>query len=220
MKSCKKNKTGLTLIEMLIVVGIIAILVSMVIGIAGRIDTQGKEQLAESTIAILTAALGQFRDYGYNYDNSVVDYSDFKFPLDCNDFEKVDLQTTLSDALGTNILIDASGHDRNYSGSEVLYFFLSRVPESRKTLDQIDSSLVTNKGSNKQPMSITVDTRSYPLLRIIDSWGKTLQYSYYRNQYEPLPSSEPEANERRNFPVIISAGPDGKFGNDDDITSR
>ena len=213
MKSCEKNKTGVTLIEMLIVVGIIAILVSMVVGIAGRIQFQGNEQLTESTFALLNAALGQFRDYGYNYKDS--DYTDFDFPLDCNDFPKDRLATDLEKALGVNVTIDATGHDPNYSGSEVLYFFLSRVPESRKTLDKIDGSLITNEGSNKQDMTITVGGRKYPLLRIIDPWGKTLRYDYYDETVVP-----PDPDEKRTFPLITSVGPDGKFGNDDDITSR
>ncbi len=66
MKSYK-HKYGFTLVEMLIVLAIIALLTSMVIGIAGRISNQGKEQLTRNTFALLDAALDQFRDYEYNY---------------------------------------------------------------------------------------------------------------------------------------------------------
>ena len=62
-----RTKVGLTLVEMLVVIAIIAILASTVITIATRIDNKSREQLAGSTIAILTAALGQFQDYGYKY---------------------------------------------------------------------------------------------------------------------------------------------------------
>ena len=219
MKSCK-YKAGVTLIEMVVVVAIIALLVSMVIRVATRTDNQSRERLTESTIAILTAALEQFGDYGYNYNKSS-DYANFDFPLDCNGFPQIELQTTLENALGLvagSVLIDPVGsHDPNYSGSEVMYFFLSRVPQSRKTLDKIDSSLITNIGSDGREMSITVGSKVYPLLRIIDPWGITLRYDYY-NEWETNLTLRNEG--KRTFPVITSAGPDRRFGTIDDISSR
>lgn len=213
----RQNKTGVTLVEILVVVAIIAILVAMVISVASRIDTQGKEQLTKNTIALLTAALGQFGDYGYSY----TEYPNYaglglKFPPDCNNFPQSDLETAL--ALGGTI--SGGTHDANYSGCEAMYFFLSRVPESRKTLDKIDKKLVTNLGLDGSPMEITVGSQVYPLFRVIDPWGQTLQYSYYRNIRESSPSSEPEPNSPRTFPVITSAGPDKNFGTADDIASR
>ncbi len=214
-----KHKPGVTLVEMLIVVAIIAILATMVIGIAARIDSQGKERLTESTFALLNAALGEFQDYGYNYE---APYSEFDFPLDCNGFGAAKLKGTLEDALGLDpgdVVIGGGTHDPNYSGSEALYFFLSRVPESRKTLAKIDSSLITNEDADKQPMKITIgsgeDAKEYSLLRIIDPWGETLRYDYYDET-----KITPDPDVARNFPVIISAGPDGIFGTDDDIKSR
>ena len=234
MKSYK-HKYGVTLVETLIVVAIIALLTSMVIGIAGRISNQGKEQLTRNTFALLNAALEQFRDYEYQYkDNPVYTpeerkfYLGLDFPLDCNDYPfsnppNFDLTTTLMNALGAaNVLITSGTHDPAYSGSEVLYFFLNRVPESRKTLDKIDSSLITNRDSNKQDMSITItffdgSSKGYPLLRIIDPWGETLRYDYY-DEWEPNLVRRDDG--KRTFPVITSAGPDKVFGTPDDITSR
>jgi len=217
MKSCE-HKQGVTLVEMLIVVAIIAMLAAMVIGIAGRIQIRKGEKLTEETFALLNAALGQFHEYGFRYDEAS-DYNSFDFPLDCNGFDWNELEATLADALGTPLIIDPNGngnHDPNYySGSEALYFLLSRVPDSRATLDEIDSSLITNKGFNRDDMSITVDGRGYPLLRIIDPWGRTLRYDYYDEDDDP-----PDPEETRTFPLIISAGPDRVFGTDDDITSR
>jgi prepilin-type N-terminal cleavage/methylation domain-containing protein len=210
MKTCK-YKTGFTLVEMLIVVAVIAILISMVIGIASRIENQAKQQLAEGTIAVLNGALEQFSDYGFRYKDA--DYSDFHFPLDCNDFPQLDLETTLRDALGaTNVSISGGDHNDVDSGSEALYFFLSRVPDCRETLDKIDKSLITSKDKNKQDMIITIDDVNCPLMRFIDPWGKTLRYNYYEDETKP--------EERRNFPLITSAGPDGVFDTDDDITNR
>lgn len=205
------NKTGLSLVEMLIVVAIIVILTTMVIGLAGRVDNQSKEQLTRNTIAIITAALGQFNDYKYPYKDLA--YADFGFPLDCNGFDVVSLQTALESALASPAPIIATGHDPTYSGCEALYVFLRQVPECRKTLDKIDESLITNLGLDKQSMTVTIGVRIEPLLRVIDPWGTALKYDYYDEV-----TLDPRS--RRTFPEITSAGPDRKFGNTDDISSR
>ena len=213
------NKTGLTLVEMLIVVAIVVILTTMVIGLAGRIDNQSKEQLTQTTIGIITAALGQFHDYEYRYKAPI--YAEFDFPLDCNDFPQLLLETTLAGALGAVAAPITGGvHHPSYSGCEALYLFLSQVPECRKTLDKIDESLITNLGFDKQPLNITVtypsgSVKIYSIFRIIDPWGTTLKYDYYDEVLIP-----PDPRQKRTFPVITSAGPDKQFGNTDDISSR
>ena len=206
----RQNKTGVTLVEILVVVAIIAILVTMVIGVAVRIDTQGKEQLTKNTIALLAAALGEFSDYGYTYSGL---YADLKFPLDCNNFSTGDFLTELT------WTINGPGHMDEYSGCEAVYFFLNRVPDSRKTLTEIDKSLVTARDENRQDMTVTVGGQVYPLYRVIDPWGKTLRYSYYDNGKE-TPTGEPLPPLTLTFPVITSAGPDKNFGTADDIESR
>lgn len=223
MKSYR-YKTGVTLVEILIVVAVIAILTTMVVGIATRISNQSKEQLTKNTFALLNAALGQFRDYGYSYkvpNAALAPVRDFyrglDFPLDCNGLPLEPALGTALGAAGAEIIPPGVLHDLNDSGSEVLYFFLSRVPASRQTLEKIDDSLIINLDSNKQPMDIRIDFPSgpklFPLARIIDPWGTTLHYDYY-NELIPDPKM------KRNFPVITSAGPDRIFGTGDDITSR
>ena len=223
MKTCR-YKHGLSLVEMLIVVGLIALLATMVIGVASRIDNQAKERLTESTVTILDAALEQFRDYGYSYKILPVVgkpeqdfYQSLDFPMDCNDFNLIDLQTILANALSTPVSIVAPGHNPDYSGSEVLYFFLSRIPENRRPLDRIAESLLTNEDSNNQPMSITVGVGTYQLMRIVDPWGTTFRYDYY---YEREPDPVLRERRKRTFPEITSAGPDRIFGTADDITNR
>ncbi len=191
MKSYR-YKTGVTLIEMLIVVAIIAILAALVITTAGRIEARAKEQLTESTIALITAAVEQFRDYDYQYPDAL--YSALKFPLDCNDIDV----SYIEDALGAT----AAGYVKN----EVWCCFLSRVPECRKMLDKIAPSL-------KQGASITVGGIGRDFLRIVDPWGKKIRYSYYYDYNLGHRNSD-------TFPVITSAGPDRIYGNDDDISSR
>ncbi|MGA1980616.1 MAG: prepilin-type N-terminal cleavage/methylation domain-containing protein [Sedimentisphaerales bacterium] len=244
MKSCK-HKTGVTLVEILIVVAIIAILVTMVIGVASRIDTQGKVRLTKNTLALLDAALGEFQDYGYEYKlvpnprtNEAKFYRSLDFPIDCNGLNYTNIKTELGRALGsasstaikitkdTTEITDGT-YDPCYSGSAVLYFFLNRVPESRQTLDKIDRKLITNlddKDGKDMKLITTIggETKEYPLFRFIDPWGKTLRYDYY--DYERYTSTQTYLNRmdtKKTFPVITSAGPDGDFNTvGDNITNR
>ncbi len=62
MKSYK-YKHGVTLVEILVVVAIIAMLASMVISIAARIDNQSKERCLECNCALLEFALQEYREY-------------------------------------------------------------------------------------------------------------------------------------------------------------
>ena len=227
---------------MVVVVGIVAILVATVLSVATRINNQAKEQLTRSTIAIVTSALEQFGDYEYQY--SHIDYSAFDFPLDCNDFVlsnpligQVGLQGTLANALGASsvVVMSVGGtftHLPKYSGSEVLYFFLNRVPQSRQILEKIDSSLITNKDEQGNEMMISIDigsgSRNYPLNRFIDPWGETLRYDYYMDlvKYQVIIGGNSTQylnyirDNKRAFPVVTSAGPDGIFGTGDDISNR
>jgi prepilin-type N-terminal cleavage/methylation domain-containing protein len=59
----RRYKHGLSLVEMLIVIGVIALLATMVVGIAGRIDNQSKEKLLKSTFVLLEGALEEYREY-------------------------------------------------------------------------------------------------------------------------------------------------------------
>ena len=62
MKS-RKHKNGVTLIEMVIVVAIMALLATMVIGIASRIDDRTKEKGLANIFALLESALQEYHQY-------------------------------------------------------------------------------------------------------------------------------------------------------------
>jgi len=213
------QKSGLTLIEMLAVLAIIMLLVGMFAGVAARITTQAKEQLTRDTIALIGNALEQFRDFDYKYRDAA--FADFDFPLDCNYFSAAAVQTTLAAALSaTSVTLAGGTHDPNFSGSEVLYFFLSQAPACRATIDKVDKTLLTDKDRLGNRMTLTVTTLGgvsvYPLLRFIDPWGTTLRYDYY---FEVAPPNWPNPTWKRTFPVITSAGPDKRFGTNDDISN-
>jgi hypothetical protein len=236
MKSCKQ-KIGLTLIETLLVIAIIAILAAVVVAMAARIDNQRKVQLTKNTLALIDAALGQFEDFGYEYKiyaSAGTTERDFfrslDFPIDCTGLLYTgtnNLRSALGRALGSasgttliEILPSALQQDERFSGSEVLYFFLNKIPECRKTLDKIDGKLITNLGKDGNPLEIRIrigGDSTYPLFRFIDPWGTTLRYDYYdetKTNYDDRRKSE------RTFPVVTSAGPDKTFDTGDDIKSR
>ncbi len=200
-------KTGFTLIEMVMVIAIIAILVSMVIGITKRIDDQSKERLCRETITLVGNALEQFRDFGYEYKST--DYAGLTFPLDCNNLSITAADpclnlrdvlrnaiyppapsivfVTITDAASNAITTEPPYYPR-YSGSAALYFILSQVPDCRATLGKIDKSLLTNTCDDKvTDIFITIDitvsgvttTTQLPFTRITDPWGTPLRYDYY-----------------------------------------
>lgn len=61
--SIRGNKDGLTLVEILVVVALIAILATIVVGVASRIDDQSKEKAVESTFVLLDSALQEYRQF-------------------------------------------------------------------------------------------------------------------------------------------------------------
>jgi type II secretory pathway pseudopilin PulG len=208
------HRTAITLVEMLIVVAVVAILMAMVIRMAGRIDTQAGERLAHATFGLIDTALGQFAENRFRYDGA---YRDFIFPPDCTGFDQAGFENTVAGALGAVTAAVSGGvYDPNYSSSAGAYLFLSMVPQCRAPLEQIDESLLTDKDAAGSSLKITVDdgrnARVYPLVRFIDPWGTSLRYSYCEDLLDPAT--------RRTFPILVSAGPDRLFGTADDVTSE
>jgi prepilin-type N-terminal cleavage/methylation domain-containing protein len=238
MKLGSKN-SGFTLIEMMLVLAIVVLLVSMIVGIAKRVDDQGKERLCRNTIALIGNALEQFRDFGYVYKHT--DFAGLTFPLDCNGLgindigPRLSVQSMLHDAMYPSGIVGvgpASGYDPVYSGSATLYFILSQVPDCRTTLDKIDKSLLTNAGTDGTALNIIINSgttvNTYPFTRIIDPWGKPLRYDYYPD-FKDYMAEHPSgswngyddrmASGKKTFPVITSAGPDKTFDTSDDISN-
>lgn len=63
----REPKNGVTLIETLIVVAVIALLASVVIAIAARIDNQDKEKGLQNAFAVLESALHEYYAYWKNF---------------------------------------------------------------------------------------------------------------------------------------------------------
>ena len=215
----KRCNAAFSLIEMLVVVAVIAVLVTIVISVTARLDVQGKINRTQNTLALLNTALSEFHDYGYCYDG---DFSVFKFPLDCNGFSETELQTALAQACDiASVTISGGTHDANYSECEAMYFLLNRMPACERTMQQIEKAFWNNKGTNGVAITFHIDsdTTDYPLFRFVDAWGNTLRYDYYEDEKDNTVTKNMK-DTKKTFPVITSAGPDGRFRTRDDIKSR
>jgi prepilin-type N-terminal cleavage/methylation domain-containing protein len=194
MKS-KQNKYGLTLVEILVAIAIVAVLAAGLYSVSNYLEKQSKIELTKSTIEILCAALEQYHDFNDGFPFAAdVTYGDPNLLLDLN---------------GTAVSL---GHKPEYASSEALYYFLNRVPDSKKIIGSINISMLTDKDDNGAKMYITINGQNCPLVRVIDPWKKALRYTYYYNK---------TTKQGDNFPVITSAGPDRDFNSPaDNISSR
>jgi type II secretory pathway pseudopilin PulG len=92
--------------------------------------------------------------------------------------------------------------EQNYANAaahaEYLYNELDSVPDSRRILERINRSLIEDKyGAAGAPIATSPE--------IYDLWGTALDYRYAPGE---------------NFPLIVSAGPDKKFGTADDVNNK
>src|SRR4030042_5492690 len=96
----KQNKYGLTLVEILVAIAIIAILAAGLYSVGNYVETQSKIKLAESTIETLCCALEQYCDFN----------DGFPFAAGVN----YDAPNLLSDVHGTPPIV-GSGHKPEYA---------------------------------------------------------------------------------------------------------
>jgi len=199
----KKSKNGLTLVEIMVAITIVAILAAGLYSVSNYLEPQSKIKLTKSTIETLSAALEQYHDF----------YGKFPF-LAGTDYGRTQLE--LNDTNGLNgIVVDKNGNplsvtDYNnlYASSEALYYFLNKFPAGKKIISSINKSLLTNKGykGTEYYFRFSAGTVNYPLIHIIDSWKCPFRYTYKKDN---------------NFPLIESAGPDRDFNKtEDNISSR
>ncbi|MHC4637573.1 MAG: type II secretion system protein, partial [Planctomycetota bacterium] len=104
-----ERKSGFTLVEMLIVLSLVMVLSAVTLTIATHLDTKAKEQFTRNTIALIDSALQEFEEYGYNYNKDAIFYNtdterefyiSLEFPVDCNGFEQIDLESELQKTIG------------------------------------------------------------------------------------------------------------------------
>jgi prepilin-type N-terminal cleavage/methylation domain-containing protein len=216
-----KNRTkqsGLTIIEILVVVAVIAILVTITVGITSRVDTAIKERKTRAAIDLLATALEKY--YQFHKEFPLIDKTDTTVPLPFVDknYNTTKLKSSSEGIDGS--INDESVHEDEYASLEGLYHCLSRTPNCRDIIEKIDHGLKTNKGNDGTTLLVitnNVTNIDYPLFRVNDAWKIPLRYTYNK------------AND--SFPLIESAGPDKVFGDllgtaqekadaEDNITSR
>jgi len=208
------RQSGFSLPEVLMVAAVLGLLAALVLGLGRRLYRQSQERLTGGAIEILVAAMEQYHEA----------YDAFPFmthPLTPTDtttgFTEADLRAVLRG--GTAVAGDTvtgtseryeprtGTYYYQYESSEALYYFLSREPNSRRLVDTISPSLMTSRDKSGVNREFTFSGQGQPirLMRFVDAWDRALQYAL-----TPTMS----------FPVITSAGVDGKFGTSDDLTSR
>jgi prepilin-type N-terminal cleavage/methylation domain-containing protein len=202
----KQNKNGLTIMEILVAVVIMAILAAGLYFAGSYVDTQAKIKLTESTIETLAAAIDEYHDF----------YGKYPFEAD-ETYGGSELKANNSNGLDGDVTnkagtpLPAADYNDVYASSEAMYHFLNKCPGSKKIVNSINISLITNKDNKNREYFFRFgsDVQVYPLRHIIDSWKTPLRYTYVKNTIR-----------QDSFPVITSAGPDKNFGDTDPNKAR
>lgn len=190
MKRIGRNK-GFTIVELLTVLAILVILAGALLKVAKYVRDRASEGLTESTITVIVTALEQYHD----------DNGKFPFEADVN-FVTVDLQSSIETDLGlaANEVTITATNDDEYASIEAMVYFLNRSYNSSQILSAISGKFITSKDSNGGALTaewpVGGDTKTIPLIRIVDVWGYAFRYAYASGE---------------SFPVIVSAGQDGDF---------
>ena len=182
--------------ELLTVIAVLVILAAMLLGAGKRLRVQAEEKLTQSQIDVLVTALEQY--YAANDD-------EFPFEADADYDEAALLGDIQTDTGAAAVSVTSGTHIQEYCSSEGLYYFLDKSVVSREIAEAISETLVTCKDADGVFLRIDIDGESLDPARFIDPWGKSLRYTYAAGN---------------TFPVIVSAGVDGDFGTEDDITSK
>jgi len=218
----KTRKKGFTLVEVLVVMGIAAIILAVMLKVAGNVFTNAKVKNTKSTIKVLVNALEQFKeqrqaDLGNQfqfpnpnpYDINHASYAFLRIPEALN----VYYNTT---AFGYSMEGDHFKPNWKDAGkltydqqqeifyaratTEVVVVILNNTPGCKEILNRMPGTALVNADLD----SILDNGNQISLLEVVDAWETPLRYQYVQN----------------NFPTITSAGPDGVFDNADDIDSR
>ena len=202
-------RAGFTLIELLAVIVIIGILATVLVSQFGSVEAAAEVETTRQDMAKLGAVLE-------NYSNDHGGYPPSHFTSE---------QEVVND--GTNI------------GSEALVVALwSKGYEAGGLLQDVESKLVNTDGDSSSKRLTDFETRS--LLEIPDAWGNPIAY-IHKDDYEitnrqyvlmnphtgeevlSTPLAYKDKTTGRFFNKLsyqlISAGIDGEFGTDDDITT-
>jgi prepilin-type N-terminal cleavage/methylation domain-containing protein len=217
------RKHGMTMVEILIAVAIVLILATGFFIVSGKAKTQSDAALVRETLTAMDTALQEYYDFTHTY------------PPDVN-YAGTGNSRSLKDALHLSgypmpgdpcVVPPTAGYqiDPQAESIEVLYYYLNRVPQSRRILDDLSTAAVTSRAvrldASGKPVAsqiadpnllITINGQNVSLFRVVDVWNMPLEYLRVRQS--------PYTTENTNFPLIRSAGPDKVFGTADDIVNK
>ena len=160
---------GVTFLELLVAVAVLAILVSIVVGVSSYVDRSGQVKLTEEAIGTVVSALEEYHDY----------YGKFPFEADAGYVESDLINDLSADSI-------TGDHNDLCASSEALYYFLHKTPVSRKIINELSDRLIAGKGDDGLALEIVIDPDVLPLMRFIDSWKMPLRYTYEQDDNFPL----------------------------------
>jgi type II secretory pathway pseudopilin PulG len=180
----------------MVVMAIIAIIIAAMVKVAGHVYENAKIRNTKNTIQLLVSAMKEYENF-YSQGNPNFlfpsNYPTGSTPSDVNDSTIWDDYTELT-AVQLNDRLLAQ------SNIEILYANLDDVPDCQTILNRIPSDVTANDDND----SVTINGQPKGLIEVNDAWGHPISY---------------QTQGVGNFPLLRSAGPDGIFGNADDILS-
>lgn len=187
--------SGVTLIELLIVVSIILILITAVITASNALRQRGYIDLTTSMLEVLDTALEQYYTDHNAFPPWVIDQGGFEQSL----FGNPPTQTL-------TLIQGVQSLNSEAWPSEGLFYYLHRSPNSRSIAMSLSDSLLSSKDADGTHlvMQSNPSGQTFDLVRFVDAWGTTISYAY------PVGAA---------FPVVTSAGPDKKWGTGDEIVN-
>lgn len=193
-----RKQFAVTLLEMLTALAIILLLTGLLAGLGKKLKLQSQVQLTESTLSVLALALEQYHEVQGAFPPMIYDFDN---DGDVGDDDFLDITGIVVDPIGQGAFTPEVWN----SGG--LHFFLDREPKSRSIIKSLDATLMSNLDDSGQALRIFgVPPVSWSWIIFRDPWDHVLDY-----RYNPLSGS---------FPLLVSAGKDGLFDTEDDITSQ
>lgn len=197
------GQSGFTLLEVLIALATILILIAAVMRVGSYVKTRANIDLTSGMLETLSTALAQY--YDDIGDFPFVTEKDYTGDMVVDPYDESHLEYDLNGVVAPADAID--NLDMGAACSAALFYFLDKNPTSRPVASSVSNMLVTNKDASGADITFTFTATgtSIDLPRYIDPWKTSIRYVYESGAA---------------FPVLTSAGPDGFFDTQDDITSK
>jgi len=233
----KDRQDGFTLVELLVVIGIMSLLAAGIAVVGSKVRQGAQIKATKTTMSLLCSALCEYQNvkdigsgFAFPVEPEVYDFSNGNAVRPFGLIEALQaylpqVSTTTIHSGQHNIFTwkdDLQPDERRYALTtiEFIYAVLEDVPQCRAILEKLPQDRVVN--ADNDSMSILDPSGNIiaakALLEVNDAWGHPLWYTV-RGAIQPNPQPLASGVVLDNFPMTVSAGPDGLFGTEDDITS-